>query len=170
MKKLSFEEILQESCVMQRNSIICFFYTDDIVFAFQKDQHEEVERSIASLSKALTIEGKGELKCFLGLHVIRDRSKRVLWLSQKAYIMKIHNDFAPSATTSRLLSTPMKILKLIAISDNEDITDLSRTLYQRKVRWLLFAAIATRPEITFAVSQFLQINQRPGKRYYESVV
>ncbi len=37
MKKLGFEEIPQEPCVVQKNGIICFFYVDDIVFAFKKD-------------------------------------------------------------------------------------------------------------------------------------
>ena len=78
MKKLGFKEIPQEPCVVQKNGIIGFFYVDDIVFAFKQDQRNEVEKTVASLSKALTIERKGELKWFLGLHVIRDRSKRVL--------------------------------------------------------------------------------------------
>ncbi len=80
MKKLGFEEIPQELCVVQKNGIICLFYVDDIVFAFKKDQRDEVEKTVTSLSKALTIERKGELKWFLGLHVIRDHSKKALWL------------------------------------------------------------------------------------------
>ena len=168
MKKLGFEEIPQEPCVVQKNGIICFFYVDDIVFAFKKDQRDEVERTVASLSKALTIERKGELKWFLGLHMIRDRSERALWLSQKAYIMKICNDLAPITSTSRLPSTPMEILELLAVPDNEDITDASQTLYQRKVGSLLFAAIATRPDIAFAVSRLSRFNQRPGKQHHKA--
>ncbi len=60
MRKLGFEEILQEPCVVQKNGIICFFYVDDIVFAFKKDYGDEIERTVASLSKALTIKKKGE--------------------------------------------------------------------------------------------------------------
>ncbi len=137
------------------------------MFEFKKNKRNEVERTVASLSKALTIEKKGELKWVLGLHVIRDCSERALWLSQKAYIMKICNDFALITSTSRLPSTPMEILELLAIPDNKDITDASRTLYQRKVGSLLFAAIATRPDIAFAVSQLSRFNQRPGKRHHE---
>ncbi len=59
MKKLGFEEILQEPCVLQKNGIFCFFHMGDIVFAFKKDQRNEVQRTVASLSKALTIERKG---------------------------------------------------------------------------------------------------------------
>ena len=141
---------------------------DNNVFAFLKDQHDEVEKTVASLLKVLMIERKRELKCFLGLHVIRNRSKRALWLSQKAYILKICNDLAPSTSTSRLPATPMEILELLAAPDNEDITDASRTLYQRKVGSLLFAAIATRPDIAFAVSRLSRFNQRPGKQHHEA--
>jgi hypothetical protein len=35
----------------------------------------------------------GELKWFLGMHVMRDRTKRQLWLSQLSYIEKVANEF-----------------------------------------------------------------------------
>ncbi len=62
----------------------------------------------------------------------------------------------------------MEILELLAVPDNEDITDASRTLYQRKIGSPFFAAIATRPDIEFAVSRVLQFNQRPGKRHHKT--
>ncbi len=37
MKKLGLKEIPQEPCVLQKNGSICFFYLDDIVFAFKTD-------------------------------------------------------------------------------------------------------------------------------------
>ena len=46
----------------------------------------------------------------------------------------------------------MEVLKLLAAPEDEAITDFSQTLYQRKIDSLLFAAIATRPDIAFAVS------------------
>ncbi len=62
MKKLGFEKISQQPWMVQKNSIICFFYMDNIVFAFKKDQCDKVEKTVALLSKALTIEKQGELK------------------------------------------------------------------------------------------------------------
>ncbi len=97
--------------------------------------------------------------------MIRDRSEKALWILQKAYIIKMANDHAPNISTRRLSSIPMEILELWAVPDNEDITDTSRTLYQRKVRSFLFAAIATRPDIAFTVSRLSRLNQRPGKRH-----
>ncbi len=62
----------------------------------------------------------------------------------------------------------MEILELLAILDNEDIMDASRTQYQQKVGSLLFAAIATRSDIAFAVSQLLRFNQRPRKGHHKA--
>ncbi len=65
--------------------------------------------------------------------------------------MKIYNDLATSTNTSRLPSTPIEILELLAVPDNEDITDASQTLYQQNVGSLLFAAIANRSDMAFAI-------------------
>ena len=62
----------------------------------------------------------------------------------------------------------MEILELFVVSDNEDISDVSQTLYQQKVGSLFFAAIAKRPDIAFVVSRLSQFNQRPGKRHNEA--
>lgn len=118
-----------------------------------------------ALSKALTIEKKRELKWFLGLHVIRNCSKKALWLLQKAYIMKMCNNLVSS--TSRLPTMPMEVLELLAVPENEIIMDASRILYQQKVGSLLYAAITTRLDIAFAVSKFSRFNRRPGKHYHE---
>ena len=79
--KVLRQKVPQEPCIVQKNGIICFFYVDDIVFAYRKERGEEVKRTIVSLSEALTLKDKGELKWFLGLNVIRNRSNRTMWLS-----------------------------------------------------------------------------------------
>ena len=42
MTKLGFKEIPQEPCIVQKDGIICFFYVDDIVFAYRKNQQSDV--------------------------------------------------------------------------------------------------------------------------------
>ena len=129
--------------MVPKDGIICFFNVDNIVFAFKKDQCDKVEKTVALLSKALTIKRKRELKWFLGLYVIRDRSKRALWLSQKVYILKICNNLASSTAISQLPAMAIEILEFLAATNNKDIINVLQTLDQQKVGLLLFAAIAT---------------------------
>ena len=80
--------------------------------------------------------------------------------------MKIYNEFFHISDQLRLLSTPMETSELYPIEIDEIVSDSSRTLYQRKVDSLLFAAIATRPDIAVAVSHLSRFNQRPGPQHH----
>src|SRR6267378_4076903 len=54
----------------------------------------------------------GELKWFLGIHVLRDRSRRLLWLTQEAYIEKIAKQYEIDLNR-RLPNTPMAESELL---------------------------------------------------------
>lgn len=63
---------------MQKDGIICFFYINNIMFAFKKDLYNKVEKTAAFYSKTLIIKRKRKLKWFLGLYIIYKYSKRGL--------------------------------------------------------------------------------------------
>jgi hypothetical protein len=46
---LRFEPILHEPCYLTKNSILVFFYVDDIVFAYWKDYKKEATKLIQKL-------------------------------------------------------------------------------------------------------------------------
>ena len=75
---------------------------------------------------------------------------------------KICNNLAPPEST-RLPTTPMGVGELLPLSDDEDITNFSMTLHQQKIGSLLFAPIATRLDIAFAVLRLSRLNQQPEK-------
>lgn len=58
------------------------------MFAFNKNQRDEIENIVVLLLKMLTIKRKKELKWFLEFHVICNHLKSSLWLLQKIYIIK----------------------------------------------------------------------------------
>jgi hypothetical protein len=82
---MSFSEIPQEPCVMIKNGVIDFFYVDDIVFAYRKKHEKEANWAKKELGKTFELTDIGDLKWFLGIHIIRDRTKRLISLSQAAY-------------------------------------------------------------------------------------
>lgn len=166
LKGLGFKEVPQEPCVVLKDGIICFFFVDDIVFAFRKKDRDEVTQIVTSLKKTFTITEIGELKWFLGMHVIRDRSKRSLWISQLSYIEKVAHQFIPDL--QRCPETPMTEEELTPLPTEEEVDEADRTLYQQKVGSLLFAGISTRPDIAFATAKLSRFNQRPGKAHHEA--
>ena len=166
LKDLGFTEVPQEPCVVIKGGIICFFFVDDIVFAFRKKDHKEVKCITSSLKETFTMKDMGELKWFLGMHVMRDRTKRQLWLSQLSYIEKMANEFIPDL--SRCPETPMTEEELLPVPTEEEVEESTRISYQRKVGSILFAAISTRPDIAFAVARLSRFNQRPGQKHHDA--
>lgn len=167
LKKLGFEEVPQEPCIVLRNGVICFFFVDDIVFAYKKDRKDEILEVVRQLSKTFTIEILGESRWFLGMHIIRSRATKSMWLSQKAYIEKICEKLM-NQSWPRPPPTPMEITELLPVSEDEEISDESRTLYQQKMGSILFAAISSRPDVAFAASRLSRFNQQPGQTHHHA--
>ena len=160
LRNLGFKEVPQEPCAMLNGSIIVFFYVDDIVFCHCKRDKEKVEGTITELHKKFHLNVIGELKWFLGIHVLRDRRQRKIWLSQTAFIEKIANQYGID-TEGHIPDTPMNEYELLPAATEVDQS--SALCYQRKMGSILYVAITTRPNVAFAVSRLARFNQNPDR-------
>ena len=161
IRKLGFEPVPHEPCCFIKNGIIMFFYVDDIVFAFRKHETETAKGLINQLQNKYQLTGGGDLQWFLGIEILRDRDKKLIWLSQSSYIDKIAN----LAETTQSSSTPMSREELLP---NEDIANHKEVMkYQRKIGSLLYTAVITRPDIAFAVLRLARFSTNPGIKHHE---
>ena len=165
-RELGFREVPQEPCAMLQGGIIVFFYVDDIVFCYRKRDDAETQRVIRVMQERYQLNILGELKWFLGIHVLRDRLQKKLWLSQEAFIEKITNQYGID-TGGRMPDTPMSELELPPADTRIDAASALR--YQRKMGSLLYAAITTRPDVAFAVSRLARSNHNPTPTHHEAV-
>ncbi len=163
---LGFRTLAQEPCVMVRGGLIAFFYVDDINLCFPGRDKVAAKEVVARLSEQFAMTNMGELQWFLGIHVIRDRAKRTIWLSQEAYIEKMANEYGLANTGQKLPDTPMSQEELLPASSQA--TEASRHLYQRKTGSLSFASITTRPDIAFSHSRLAQFNQNPDETHHKA--
>lgn len=83
--------------------------------------------------------------------------------------MKIYNKFIHTDDQLRLYITSIENSEFYSIEKDDIESDLSRTLYQYKFGSLLFAVIATRPNIAFAVSCFSKFDKQLLSQYHEVV-
>jgi transposase InsO family protein len=188
LRELGFKEVPQEPCVMLKGGVIIFFYVDDIVFCHRKGDAETAQEAIKELKKEYQMSILGELKWFLGIHVLRDRSKRLLWLSQEAYVEKIAKQYeidlnerlpdTPMSDTELLPTTYLRSIRPTLKSSDEGLSvrpssipkvaDASTKLYQKKMGSMLYAATTTRPDIAFAVSRLTRFNQDPSLEHHRA--
>ena len=85
-------------CLYTSDHLIVFFYVDDIVTMCKT-------RDLAKLAKKYKIRRLGDLKWFLGVRIVRDRSNRRLWLCQVSYIDNVVKKF-DLATNGKYPVTP----------------------------------------------------------------
>jgi hypothetical protein len=95
VKGFGFIKNVEEPCIYKKVSgsavIFLILYVDDILLIENDIPMMEVVKS--SLRKSLSMNNLGEAVYILGIKIYRDRSKRLIGLSQDAYIDKILNRF-----------------------------------------------------------------------------
>ena len=122
---------------------------------------------ITELQKSIEIVDMGPASLYLGNRITRDWSRRKLWLSQKSYCLDLLRNWNLSNCTP--VSTPMMTkLHLLDPAPNalpEIADDDVKPLFQRLVGSLIYLAICTRPDISYAAMSLGQYNANPSRAH-----
>ena len=165
LQELGFQSVPQEPCIMTKGSVMVFFFVDDIIWAYRKADKEIAKEAIEGLKSRYEMTQLGEPKWFLGIHILRDKRNRTIWLTQDAYIDKIAHKFSIQLD-GKVAATPMGLEELL--KSEIQATKESIEVYQQKVGSILFAAISTRPDIAFAVSRLARHNLNPSDIHHRA--
>jgi hypothetical protein len=142
---------------------LIFFYVDDIVLAFEKGKKAEVDQITDQLKAAYTLTGGDSLQWFLGIEILRDRKRGLIWLSQSEYVDKIKR--LVDKVTGPVPNTPMRNKELHPYDGQATLSSINH--YQRKIGSILYAAVITRPDIAFAASRLARFNTNPGEEHHD---
>src|SRR3984885_10677049 len=111
----------------------------------------------------------GPLHYILGIQVIRDRSKRFIYLSQTKHIddvLEKHN-----MSNCRPVSTPLDKSVTLSKDDCPDSPDeiayMSSEPYLSAVRSLMYLSVGTCPDIAYAVGALSRFNSNPGRIHWQ---
>jgi len=136
---------------LRSDGILILLYVDDISMSYAQVTAKTAIEVKAKLSEKYQIMNLGPARQFLGIEIHRDEIGTGISLGQKAYITTILRRFGMDHTHG--VSTPMDPNKKLDLAEDrgekelDDITDLKAV-----VGSLLYAALATRPDISFAVA------------------
>ena len=105
------------------------------------------------MAKVFDMKDMGEASHILGMRIHKDQSKKMLYLSQEDYIDKVLHRF--NMDRGKALSTPLpsyvKPSKQDFPQSDEEKAEMDKLPYVSAVGSLMYAMIATRPDIAFAV-------------------
>ena len=113
----------------------------------------------------------GPVSWLLGLKVTRDRENRTICLSQTAYINTMLDRFA--LTDTKPFRSPMVPGIIYSKDDSpsspQEATHMEKAPYREAIGSLMYASVATRPDISFAVAALSQFLDNPGEVHWEAV-
>ena len=113
----------------------------------------------------------GPVQWLLGIKVTRNREACTISLSQEGYIALILEWF--SLQDAKAVDTPMLLSvsysKRDCPANDTECKHMARVPYREAIRSLMYASVATRPDITFAVSTLSQFLNNPGEAHWEAI-
>ena len=133
------------------------------------------QAKIASLKKALSksfaLKVLGAVKKILGMKIVRDRSKRMLWMSQEDYLKKVLERFNMQNEKPVHVPLPghLKLSKTQCPKKDQEKEKMSKVPYSSIVGSLMYAMICTRPGISHAVGVVSRFLSNPGKEHWNAV-
>ena len=169
LKSLNFLQCPDDPCLyrLQRSAthfILIGIYVDDLLIVSNYDS--DLQWIKHNLTQRYTMTDCGDLQEMLGLQIERDRTTNTLILHQSAYIqrMLLHYDMLHCKTAY----TPMEIN--LQFTDSPPYSPgFPSPPFREEIGSLLYAANATRPDISFAVGKLAQHSNNYGPTHWSAV-
>src|SRR5271154_6302317 len=166
LKSIGFEQLYSDPCVYvnKEKGIILAMWVDDLLI-FGKDM-DSVNDLKAQLSEEYEMKDMGELEYFLGIQVHRDRERKIIHISQPGYNRTILERFGmqDSKPASTPLSTGARLTKA-TVTD----TLIDQKEYQSMIGSIMYAMLATRPDLAQSIQQTSQFSQTPTTTHEKAV-
>ncbi|GKF46470.1 retrotransposon protein, putative, ty1-copia subclass [Tanacetum coccineum] len=153
IKKFGFAQNLDKPCVYQKasgsNFTFLILYVDDTIIM---GNHIPSLQSVKSyLGKCFAMKDLWEAAFIFGIKIYRDRSKRLIGLSQSAYMDKILKRF--TMDNSKHGYIPMQerldLNKTHGASTPEEVKRMQNVPYALVVGSIMYAVRCTRPDVAF---------------------
>ena len=149
--------------------LILLLYVDDMLIVGRN--HMEIRALKKALSGSFSMKDMGPAKQILGMHIVRDRTKKLLWLSQEKYVTKVLQRFGMESAkpVGSTLPTNCKLSIEQCPKSKTEKTEMSKVPYASAVGSLMYAMVCTRPDIGYAVGVVSRYMSNPGREHWAAV-
>ena len=161
---MGLTQVDEVPCLFVNSSLIVFFYVDDICVLYHPSQQGAYNQFRTQLLGRYKMREIGELKWFLGIRVLRNRTDRKLWLCQDSYISKITSIYG--LQDSPAPRTPLGVEPLVPSQATATTHQIQE--YQRRVGHLTYAATITRADISSSTRKLAEFLQNPSPAHKEA--
>ena len=157
--------------VRASGSIVSFLvlYVDDILLI--GNDIPTLQEVKSWLGKCFAMKDLGEATYILGIRILRERSRRLIGLSQSIYLDKVLKRFnmENSKKGDLPIQSNTKLSKTQSPSTEAEIAEMSQLPYASAVGSIMYAMTCTRPDVAFALSMVSRYQGNPGKAHWTAV-
>ncbi|CAI7882322.1 unnamed protein product [Closterium sp. NIES-54] len=145
--------------------VLFLVYVDDILLF--SSSMKEIQKMQQQLMKNIKCKTLGEVKYYLRMHVERDLDHRWLKLHQEKFIKELGEKYG--IENERKVATPLPAeFNLVKAAEDEGVEAEEQQQFQSFVGSLLYAAVYTRPDISFSVGQLARVVQNPSEEQVDA--
>jgi hypothetical protein len=170
-QSIGFKQSENDPCLfiheVKRQMII--IYVDDMLLAAEGQQL--LDEMCNVLTGKFQSKVMGIPEYFLGMNLEYDQSKRRIMMSQQTYIKAIVQKYGLETLLPR--SLPMAPGMVLRVGEGREFSSDGEKLFQQYgslVGALLFLAVCTRPDISFAVGILSKFVTDPRKEHWDAAV
>ncbi|KAI0995437.1 hypothetical protein K3495_g12742 [Podosphaera aphanis] len=168
VEKAKYSQLIKEHglffrCDSQGYDIIAVWVDDFLIASTDSMRLRNTKLEIANNWETTDL---GEPKLLLGVQLERDPKTKTIKIYQEQYILKILRRFGMEDCTP--VSTPLPPGATFTPSyDDEAFGDATK--YRAAIGSLMFASVATRPDIAYATNLMSQFNGAPSQKHWNGV-
>ena len=173
VKEFGFIKNVDEPCVYKKTSgrtiVFLILYVDDILLI--GNDIPMLQSVKLWLSNKFSMKDLGEASYILGIKIYRDRSKRMLGLSQSRYIDLILKRFSMDGSKRGYLpmSQGIHLSKKMSPKTPEERNRMSSIPYASTVGSIMYAMLCTRPDVAYALGIASRFQADPGEDHWKAV-
>ena len=139
-------------------------YVDDIILAGKTER--QIQEIKNHLYRKFDIKDLGKLQYVLGMKVVQNSENKFIWIGQPAYTENLLKKF--SMQNSKPTSMPVDVNTKLGPATDQD-EPVKQSEYQSAVGSLMYLAVSTRPDITYAVNTLARFVSNPQEKHWTAL-
>ena len=149
--------------------VFLVLYVDDILII--RNDIPMLQSVKTWLSSKFSMKDLGEASYILGIRIYRDRSKRMLGLSQSRYIDLVLKRFNMDGSKKGYLpiSQGIHLSKKMSPKTSEERERMAMIPYASAVGSIMYAMLCTRPDVAYALGIVSRFQADPGEDHWKAM-
>ena len=158
LRQRGYKRVNEDYSLFVKERMIVAIYVDDLLLI--GPSKDDIANLKKELSDRFRIKDLGPVNWYLGMHIIRDRPNRTIYINQKAYVERLLE--AMGMANCHSCTTPMNAdLR----KEDHQASKIEVKAYQQILGSLLWLAIMTRPDIAYSVNKCSRYASNPAPNH-----